>query len=272
MMVSLTRWVLRHRVMVVLSWLVLTLGGVIAAGSLSGALSQKFSIPGAAVRTNERIGHEFGSGGSPLVPVVRVARGDLRRPALARQVNRAFRAVAAASPGSRMASYSTTGDIAFLSPDHRTEYALVFTAPGAGGQQLSSAVLQAAQRAATPRPIAWPRRARPEPGWSRSSARVSAPARCRRSTCSLRLAPRPQPPGGWVRWPGFVPPSPPMARGGGGAARRLLRCYPSPIQTTRPAHRRSGESKRPRGRRYKTVALKPAMPISCPRCTARSRR
>ena len=148
MIVSLTRWVLRHRLMVVTLWLVLSFGGAIAASSLSGALSQKYSIPGAAIATNNRIGHEFGTGGSPLVPVVHVTRGDLRQPALARQVDAALARVAAAEPGSRVASYATTRDPAFLSPDHRTEYALIFTPAGVGGQQITGAPLDAASRAA----------------------------------------------------------------------------------------------------------------------------
>jgi RND superfamily putative drug exporter len=148
MIVRLASWVLRHRLVVALSWLLLTVGGAAAASSLSGALSKKFSIPGAAVRTNERIAHTFGTGGSPLVPVVAVAAGDLRDAAVARQVDVAFRGVAAALPGSRMASYATTGDPAFLSAEHRTEYALIYTSQGREGR-LDGRVLAAARRAAS---------------------------------------------------------------------------------------------------------------------------
>jgi uncharacterized membrane protein YdfJ with MMPL/SSD domain len=69
MIVRLTRWVLRHRRVVVVSWLLLAACGALAAASLGGALLKKFSIPGAAIRTNERIARQFGTGGSPLVPV-----------------------------------------------------------------------------------------------------------------------------------------------------------------------------------------------------------
>ncbi len=127
---QLTRWVLSHKLVVVVTWLVLPVGGAAAASSLGGALSQKFSVPGAAIRTNDRIGHEFGTGGSPLVPVISVSRGDLRQPALARQVSAAFARVAASEPGSRVASYANTQDAAFISPDHHTEYALIFTPAG----------------------------------------------------------------------------------------------------------------------------------------------
>ncbi len=148
MITSLTKWVLRHRLVVVVVWLGLTLGGVVAAGSLGGALSQRFSVPGSAVRTSAEIAHRFGSGGevAPLVPVVTVSGGDLSRPAAARQAQAAFTRVASAEPGSRLASYATTGDRAFLSADHRTEYALVFPAPGRGGQ-LDPHLIAAARQA-----------------------------------------------------------------------------------------------------------------------------
>jgi putative drug exporter of the RND superfamily len=148
MITSLTRWVLRHRLMVVAAWLVLAVGGVVAVGSLGGALSQQFSIPGSAVRTSARIAHQFGSGGqvAPLVPVLTAPGRDLSSRVLARQAQAAFVRVAAAEPASRLASYVTTGDRAFLSGDHHTEYALVFPAPGVRGQ-LDARALAAARSA-----------------------------------------------------------------------------------------------------------------------------
>ncbi len=148
MISSLTRWVLRHRLVVVAVWLTLTVGGVVAAGSLGGALSQQFSVPGSAVRTSAEIAHRVGSGGqvAPLVPVITVSGGDLSRPALSRQALAAFARVASAEPGSRLASYATTGDRAFLSTDHHTQYALVFPAPGRGGQ-LDPRLIAAARQA-----------------------------------------------------------------------------------------------------------------------------
>jgi RND superfamily putative drug exporter len=55
--------------------------------------------------------------------------------------------VAASEPGARIASYGTTGDPAFLSGDHRTEYALIYTPQGGQGQ-LPQSVLDRVQRAA----------------------------------------------------------------------------------------------------------------------------
>ena len=44
-MSSLTRWVLAHKRTVVVSWVVLTIAGIMAAGPASKALDQKFSVP-----------------------------------------------------------------------------------------------------------------------------------------------------------------------------------------------------------------------------------
>jgi RND superfamily putative drug exporter len=147
MIVLLTRWVLRHRLIVVAVWLVLTVGGIAAASSLGGALSQKFSVPGSAVRTSARIAHEFGSGGqlAPLVGVVDAPGRDLASPRYAVEARLAFERLAAAESGSRLASYATTGDGAFLSSDHHTEYALVFPAPGRSGELSTSALAAARQ-------------------------------------------------------------------------------------------------------------------------------
>jgi hypothetical protein len=45
-MAALTRWVLAHKRIVVIFWVVVTLIGVASAGSATKALKQKFSVPG----------------------------------------------------------------------------------------------------------------------------------------------------------------------------------------------------------------------------------
>jgi hypothetical protein len=125
---SLTRWVLRHRLLVVIAWVAVAVGGAVAAGSLGSAFSKQFSIPGKAIATSARIAHEFGAGGqtAPLVGVISSSHQDLASPRAARQAQTAFARMSAAEPGSRLASYETTGDRSFLSPDHHAEFALVF--------------------------------------------------------------------------------------------------------------------------------------------------
>ena len=65
-MASLTRWVLAHKRIVVIFWVVLTLIGMASSGSASKALKQKFSVPGKeGWVTNQQIGRDFhGTGGN----------------------------------------------------------------------------------------------------------------------------------------------------------------------------------------------------------------
>jgi RND superfamily putative drug exporter len=144
----LTRWTLRHRLVIVAAWVLLTVGGMAAASSLGGALSQRFAIPGSAVRTSAQIARQFGTGGqvAAVVGVITAPGRDLRIPPYAGEVRSAFVRLAAALPGSRLASDATTGDQAFLSADHHTEYALVFPRPDRSGQ-LSTGAIDAARRA-----------------------------------------------------------------------------------------------------------------------------
>jgi len=127
---QLTRWVLAHKLVVVLAWLGLTLAGGVAAGSLGGALSKDFSVTGRAATVNARIGREFGGGGNagPVVPVVSLPPGATAyQPAVRVQLSRAFAQLAASVPGSRVASLVSTADRAFVSADGRTTFALIYT-------------------------------------------------------------------------------------------------------------------------------------------------
>ena len=79
-MTPLTRWVLAHKRIVVIFWVVVTLIGMASAGSATKSLKQKFSVPGKeGWVTNEQIAHDFhGTGGNsaPLLPVVTLPAGQ----------------------------------------------------------------------------------------------------------------------------------------------------------------------------------------------------
>ena len=66
-MSSLTRWVLAHKKIVVISWILLTIAGIAAAGPASRALNQKFSVPNKeGWETNQAIAAKYnGTGGTP---------------------------------------------------------------------------------------------------------------------------------------------------------------------------------------------------------------
>jgi putative drug exporter of the RND superfamily len=128
----LTSFVLRHRRIVGLAWLVLLILGGAASATLSSHLSQSFEIPGTpSDAAASAIIARYHSGGSesPLVPVVRLPPGrTVNQPQVISDLRAGFAAVAAASPGgSRVASYASTGSRSFVAADGRTTYGLVFT-------------------------------------------------------------------------------------------------------------------------------------------------
>jgi putative drug exporter of the RND superfamily len=131
---SLTRWVLAHKKTVVISWIVLTIAGIAAAGPASKALDQKFSVPNKeGWETNEAIAAKYnGTGGdtSPLLPVVTLPEGQsVDSPQVKSDLNKLDDTLAKALPGSRVASYASTGNKTFVSEDGHTTFAIVYPKP-----------------------------------------------------------------------------------------------------------------------------------------------
>jgi putative drug exporter of the RND superfamily len=133
-MASLTRWVLAHKRIVVIFWVALTLIGMASSGSASKALKQKFSVPGKeGWVTNQQIGRNFhgtGGNGAPLIPVVTLPAGTSASSPTVRAELRAVEArLLRTLPGSRIASYASTGNRAFLSKDGRTTFVVAYPPP-----------------------------------------------------------------------------------------------------------------------------------------------
>jgi RND superfamily putative drug exporter len=133
---SLTRWVLAHKRIVLVGWIALTVAGIAAAGPATGRLDQKFSVPGKeGWETNVAIAkHYRGTGGdaTPLLPVVTLPKGKtVSSPGVKQALTKIDGRLAHALPGSRIASYASTGDRAFVSRDGRTTFALVYPRPQA---------------------------------------------------------------------------------------------------------------------------------------------
>jgi RND superfamily putative drug exporter len=130
----LTRWVLAHKRTVVISWIVLTIAGVMAAGPASDALESEFSVPDKeGWETNVEIADRYrGTGGdtAPLVPVVTLPRGEsVDSPGVRAQLARLDARLDRGLPAARIASYASTGDRAFVSADGRTTFALIYPQP-----------------------------------------------------------------------------------------------------------------------------------------------
>ncbi|HSP74137.1 MAG TPA: MMPL family transporter [Gaiellaceae bacterium] len=126
----LTRLVLRHRRLVVGFWLLVTVAGIAFAGRSTRALSQEFSVPGReGSATNALITRMYGNGGdlAPLVPVVTLPAGtSVDAPEVRSGLRELAARIGRAVPGTRIASYASTGNRAFVSRDGRTTFLVAY--------------------------------------------------------------------------------------------------------------------------------------------------
>jgi putative drug exporter of the RND superfamily len=155
-MQALTRFVLRHKALVALAWLVIAVAGAATIGGTTHRMTNDFAMPGQAYTVDNQIVADYGNGGSqtPYVPVLTAAPGErMTEPAVAAEAGRVFSSMAASVPDARLVDYGSTGSRRFVTGDGRTTFALIFTPPtsgfGAGGG-LSPAISRAAT-AALPR-------------------------------------------------------------------------------------------------------------------------
>ena len=144
-MTALTRFVLRHKALVALFWVVVAAVGVMTISGTTHRMTNNFSMPGQAFKVDNQIASQYGNGGSqaPYVPVITVPAGErIADPAVAAATGRAFGALAQAVPDMRIADYATTHNPAFITRDGRSTYALVYTATasGFGGPNLGPAI------------------------------------------------------------------------------------------------------------------------------------
>jgi putative drug exporter of the RND superfamily len=133
---NLTRFVLRHRRLVVAFWLAVALAGIVSAGRATSAFSDEYAVPGKeGYETNAAIARTLGNGGDgpPLVPVVTLPRGTEAGSArVTTGLDAVARRIRHAVPGVRVASYASTGDRAFVSPDGQTTFLLAYPPPKPG--------------------------------------------------------------------------------------------------------------------------------------------
>lgn len=129
-MAVLTRWVLAHKLYVVLFWVALTIVGGASSSSAVSALSQQFDLPGSqAYKTDIAIAHAYGNGADtlPIVPVVTLPAGTtVNSPGIRTQLLQAFARASTAVPNERVVSYASTGNHLFVSRDGRTTFGLIY--------------------------------------------------------------------------------------------------------------------------------------------------
>jgi RND superfamily putative drug exporter len=126
----LAHWVIRHRKLVVLTWIGLFLFGLFSTTRLADRWFESFSIPGySAYESNQRALKTFKSGEqAPLVAVFR-SDGDVTKVV---GIQKAIDAAAKVNPDSRTSSYFTTHSDAYLSKDRHTTFAEIYP-PGLPG-------------------------------------------------------------------------------------------------------------------------------------------
>jgi RND superfamily putative drug exporter len=152
------RWgevVLRHRLVIVIGWMIIAVAGGGVAGTVSDRMTVNFSLPGQPGDTaaNEIIA-AFHNGGntSPLIATVTLPAGQTITGHEA-QVAKAFATLATNDPKQplRVVDESTTGDKAFRTSDDRTAYAMVFYPfPQSFADQLPTKPVEQTVRAAAP--------------------------------------------------------------------------------------------------------------------------
>ena len=129
-MTALARFVLRHKLAIVVAWIALTLLGAWSASAVSKRWLEQFSIPGySAYEANQRTLKTFGTGENAPLTAVFHSDGDVTK---VTAIKGAIAAAAAQNRGSRTSSYFSTGSDAYVSKDRHTTFAELYP-PGNQG-------------------------------------------------------------------------------------------------------------------------------------------
>ncbi len=150
--------VLRHKLLVVLAWVVLAVAGAATASHTVSRLTDTYAMPGQPSFTaDSKILAAYGAGGGqePIVPVVTVPQGKSVRDAdVQSQLTRIFEA-ATNSGDARVVDYSMTHDAVFVTADGRSTFALVFTPPNDKQDGLSARDRAVAKAVSAAAPAGW---------------------------------------------------------------------------------------------------------------------
>ena len=146
-------FVLRHRAMVVVAWIVIAVAGATVTGVVNGRTTVNFSLPGQPGDTAaNKIVAAFHNGGNttPLLVTVTMPQGQTVT-GNEDEIAQAFATVRSGDVPLRVVDEGNTGDQAFRTSDDRTAYAMVFyPVPQSLGEVLPTKQVQAAVQAAAP--------------------------------------------------------------------------------------------------------------------------
>ncbi len=150
---TVTRWVLAHKGLVAIFWIVLTVAGFYGSSKVTDQLDEQFSMPSSpAYAVNQEIAERFGGGeATPLVAVTTLpASENVRDPWVRSDLRQVEHELTAALPGARVASYGSTGEAAYVSDDDRTTFVLAYPPIEQGegpGAEISPETVEAARGA-----------------------------------------------------------------------------------------------------------------------------
>jgi RND superfamily putative drug exporter len=157
-MSALASFVLRHKLLVVIGWVIVAVAGAATASHTIAKLTDTYAMPGEpSFAVNGRILQTYGNGGGqePIVPVVTVPAGaSVRDAAVATQVAKLFDA-ARIDGSERIADFATTHDDAFVTKDGRSTFALVFTPQNEKQDGLSARDKAIAEAVSDAAPAGW---------------------------------------------------------------------------------------------------------------------
>jgi RND superfamily putative drug exporter len=155
---TLVGYVLRHKLFVVLAWVVLAVAGAATASHTVSRLTDTYAMPGQpSFAANNKILAMYGTGGGqePIVPVVTVPQGKSVRDADVQSQLTSIFGAAATAGDARVLDYTTTHDNVFVTADGRSTFALVFTPPNDKQDGLSARDHAVAEAVSAAAPAGW---------------------------------------------------------------------------------------------------------------------
>jgi putative drug exporter of the RND superfamily len=146
-------WVLRHRRIVMVGWLLIAVAGIGVTSTVSDRMTVDFSLPGQpGTEATQKIVAAFHNGGdtSPLLATVTMPEGQTIT-GHEDEVAAAFATLTGAEIPLRVVDEASTGDQAFRTSDDRTAYAMVFyPSPQSISEQLPTELVTTSLEAAAP--------------------------------------------------------------------------------------------------------------------------
>ena len=145
---TLSTWVTRHRLLVGLLWLVVTVVGVVLAPSVSGRLVSGNHLSGAAYTADQQIAKQYGGATSdPGVLVLNLPSGQtVHSPGVQAELKAVDAAIAKAAPTLRTVSYATTGSATLVGTGGTSTIVLAY--PPHDGDDMDTTAVDAVTGAA----------------------------------------------------------------------------------------------------------------------------